>query len=251
MDTAIYVGLSRQMTLQRALEVTANNIANADTVGFKVEALAVQTASMSPPANSVDPSPINYVIDSGVTRNFGQGPMEQTGGVYDLALNGAGFFQVQGASGNLYTRDGRFSLDAQNRLVDQQGDPVLSASGAPITLDPTKTAPVIAKDGSISQTGPNGQVSQVGKVGVVRIADMTALSKQGNNLFADPSGQTAQPATNVTMQQGMVEKSNVQSISEITNLIEVTRTYASIQDLMSSTQDLSSKAIDALGRLSA
>ncbi len=251
MDTAIYVGLSRQMTLQRALELTANNIANSDTVGFKVEALSVQTDPLPAPASSGGgTSLIKYVTDNGVTRNFGQGELAQTGGAFDVALNGAGFFTIQTANGDRYTRDGRFGVDAQNRLVDKGGDPVLSAGGASITIDPTKSAPNIAKDGSISQTGPNGQVSHLGKIGVVRLADLSALSKQGDNLYVDNGGQTPQAATNVTLQQGMVEKSNVQPISEITNLIEITRTYASIQDLMSSTQDLSNKAIDSLGKLS-
>ena len=252
MDTAIYVGLSRQMTLQRALEVTANNIANADTAGFKVEALSVQTDPLSPPASAgADSSPVNYVIDTGVTRDFSQGEMAQTGGTFDVALNGAGFFTVQTANGNRYTRDGRFGVDAQNRLVDKQGDPVLGAGGSTITIDPTKPAPAIAKDGSVSQTGPNGQVAQLGKIGVVRIADLSQLSKEGDDLYVDNGGQTPQAAANVVMQQGMVEKSNVQPISEISNLIEITRTYASIQDLMSSTQDMSSKAIDSLGKLTA
>ncbi len=250
MDTAIYVGLSRQMTLQRALDVAANNIANTDTAGFKVESLSVQTDPIAQPTGAANASPVKYVIDTGVTRNFGQGELAQTGETFDVALNGDGFFQVQTANGNLYTRDGRFSVDAQNRLVDKEGDPVLGAGGAAITVDPTKTAPVIAKDGSISQTAINGQVAQIGKIGVVRVANLSALSKQGNNLYLDSSGQAATPATNVVMQQGMVEKSNVQPISEITNLINVTRAYERVQDMMASAQDLSSKTIDGLCKLS-
>ena len=216
-----------------------------------METLSVDTDPIAPPSNSGSSPPINYVIDSGVTRNFGQGELAQTGATFDVALNGDGFFTVQTGAGNRYTRDGRFSVDAQNQLVDKRGDPVLSASGAPITIDPTKPAPAIAHDGSISQVGPHGSVSQLGKIGVVRLADLSQLSKQGDNLYVDNGGQTPQAATNVVMQQGMVEKSNVQPIAEITNMINVTRAYEQVQNMIGSTQDLASKAIDSLGKLAA
>ena len=250
MDNALYVGLSRQMTLQRALDITANNIANMDTAGFKVEQLSVRDDPIAPPASAgLGFTPVQYVLDDGVARNFGQGEFQTTDAPYDLAIQGDGFFTVQTADGNRYTRDGRFSLDAQNQLVDRHGDPVLSSSGAAIAIDPTKSMPLIAKDGTISQTGPNGQVTQVGQLGLVRLADRSALGKQGDDLYADASGQTAVAATDAAIQQGMVERSNVQPVSEITNLIQITRAYERVQDMMSSTQEMSSKAIDALGKL--
>ena len=251
MDNALYVGLSRQMTLQRSLDIVANNIANMDTAGFKVEALSVRTNPIAPPASAGHSfTPVKYVLDDGVARDFGQGELQTTSSPYDVAIQGNGFLTVQTANGNRYTRDGRLSLDAQNQIVDKAGDPVLSTSGAPVAIDPTKSAPVIAKDGTISQAGPNGQVTQVGKLGLVRFANLSALGKEGANLFVDNDGQTPQPTTDASLRQGMVERANVQPISEINRLIQVTRTYESVQDMMSSTQDMSTKAIDALGKLS-
>lgn len=250
MDNAIYVGLSRQQTLQRALDIAANNIANMDTAGFKVEQLSVRTDPIAPPASAGSSlSPVNYVIDDGLVRNFTQGELKTTNAPLDLAVLGEGFFTVQTANGNRYTRDGRFTLDAQNQLVDKEGDPVLDAGGAPIVVDPTQSSPIVGKDGTVSQTGPNGQVKQVGKIGLVKFANLSALSKQGSNLYADASGQTPQAVTDASIRQGVVESSNVQGISEITNLVQITRAYERIQDMMSSTQDLSSKAIDSLGKL--
>ncbi|MGC1302289.1 MAG: flagellar basal-body rod protein FlgF [Caulobacteraceae bacterium] len=251
MDNAIYVGLSRQMTLQREMDVAANNIANMDTAGFKVEHLRVMTDPEAAPHASfgLGRSPINYVLDNGLGRDFSPGTMEQTGAPFDLALNGDGFFSVQTANGVQYTRDGRFGTNAQNQIVDRLGNPLLDTGGNPITVDPTKPVPVIGADGTISQQDPTGHLLVLGRVGVTRFANRGALSKTGGNKFEDPTGAAGgQPARDVTMAQGFVEKSNVNPIAEVTNLINITRAYERVQNLITTTQDLSSKAIDALGK---
>jgi flagellar basal-body rod protein FlgF len=241
MDNTLYVGLSRQMTLQRALDVTANNLANVDTAGFKVENLMVKTDALS--AKSVSSSdPIKYVVDNGVARNFGQGGLEQSSNPLDVGIEGDGFFTVQTASGNRYTRDGRFGINNQNQLVDRQGDPVLSNGGAPIALDPQKTDIAIAKDGTVSQNGLS-----VAKLGVSRFANLAALKKQGDNLY-DAPGVTPTIATDARVHQGMVERSNVQPVLEITNLIAITRAYERITQMTSQTEDLSDSAVQRLGK---
>jgi flagellar basal-body rod protein FlgF len=247
MDNTLYVGLSRQMTLQRALDVTANNIANMDTAGFKAESLMVETDAQTP-ALAPATQPINYVLDNGVARNFGQGPLEQTGNPLDVAIEGAGFVTVQTAAGARYTRDGRFTVDPTGRLTDKQGDPVLDVSGSPITLDPNNGVAAIAKDGTISQITPQGQSVQVGKLGVVRFADLTALSKEGDNLYSAAGGQTPTPAPDAQVHQNMVEKSNVQPVAEITRLIDITRAYDRVTQMISQTQDLSDNAVQRLGK---
>ncbi len=241
MDNTLYVGLSRQLTLQRALEVTANNLANLDTVGFKVEALTLNTDPLRP-SNLTTGDPINYVIDNGVARNFGQGSIEQSSNPLDVAIEGDGFLTVQTPDGNRYTRDGRMALNAQNQLVDHAGNPVLSSSGSVITLDPQKTDLAIAKDGTISQNG-----LAVGKLGVSRFADLSVLKKQGSNLF-DAPGVTPTQATNVHLSQGAVEHSNVQPVAEMTNLIAITRAYDQVSQMVSQTQDLSDSAVQRLGK---
>jgi flagellar basal-body rod protein FlgF len=248
MDNTLYVGLSRQAVLQRALDIAANNIANQDTVGFKVEELTVGQDPISPPRSASNLSPVNYVLDTGVARDFGEGELTETGNPLDVALSGPGFFTLQTANGPRYTRDGRFTLDAQGQIVDRQGEPVLGTSGAPIVVDPQKGQVMIGKDGTVSQ-GANGQSTQIGKLGVVQFANLSALSKQGANQYSETSGQAAVPVTNATIVQGMVEKSNVNPVKEVTSLIEISRAYDRMQDILSSTQDLSSKAIDSLGQL--
>jgi flagellar basal-body rod protein FlgF len=247
MDNTLYVGLSRQMTLQRALDVTANNIANVDTAGFKVESLTVLTDPETPAAAPAT-QPIQYVLDHGLARNFGQGPLEQTSNPFDVAIEGPGFFTVQTANGPRYSRDGRFAVDASGTLTDKQGDPVAGVGGGPITIDPQNGPIAISKDGVISQISPQGQTVQVGKLGVVRFADLGALSKEGDNLYSAAGGQAPIPASDARIQQGMVEKSNVQPVTEIVRLIDITRAYERVSNMMSQTEDLSESAVERLGK---
>lgn len=241
MDNSLYVGLSRQMTLQRALDVAANNMANVDTVGFKVESLMVETDALAPKSAPTS-EPIKYVIDNGLARNFGQGGLEQSSNPLDVAIEGDGFFAVQTPDGTRYTRDGRFGLNAQNQLVDHQGNAVQSGAGATVSVDPQKGQLSIATDGTVSQDG-----KQIGKLGVSRFASLSALKKQSDNLY-DPNGASPIAATDVRLHQGMIERSNVQPILEITQLIAITRAYERVSQMMSQTQDLSQSAIQRLGK---
>ncbi len=241
MDNALYVGLSRQMTLQRQLDIAANNLANVDTAGFKVENLMLQSDPLTP-MKAPRFGPVKYVIDDGVARDFKQGALEKTGNTYDLAVEGQGFFQVQTPNGVRYTRDGRFGVDTNNQLVDKNGNAVLDASGSTISFDPQKGAPTISKTGLISQDGQTG-----GKVGVVRFASLSGMSKDGDNYLS--SAETPTPAADAAIRQGLVEHSNVQPVLEVTSLIETTRAYERVANLMNSTQDLSRSAIERLGKV--
>jgi flagellar basal-body rod protein FlgF len=242
MDNALYVGLSRQMVLRREMDIVANNIANADTAGFKLESLLVQTEPATPPTVP-DAAPIAYVLDHGVQRDFTQGEIEHTGNDYDVAVEGQGFMQVQTAAGIRYTRDGRLGVDTQNQLVTRSGDPILGAGGQPIVLNPLGGPPAIGKDGTVTQ----GQVT-VGRIGVFRFADLSLLQKSGNNYLEAPPAATPVPANDGVIRQGAVEHSNVQPILEITNLIEITRAYERISQMMSDTGDLSQRSVERLGR---
>ncbi len=244
MDNALYVGLSRQMTLRRALEIAGNNIANLDTAGFKVEQPLVNTNPATPAVAGADP--INFVLDKGVARDFGQGGLEETGNPLDVAIEGDGFFTIKTANGDRYTRDGRFTTNAQNQIVTKDGQAVLDASGREITLNPTGPAPTIARDGTISQGA-----AQLGKLGVARFTDLSVLSKEGDNLFSAPAGTTPVAAPDALRRQGMLERSNTQPILEITRLIEITRTYERVAQMMDQAQELQRNSIDRLGRSAA
>jgi len=244
MDNALYVGLSRQLTLRRELDIVANNIANANTTGFKAEELMVRTEPARPARTLGGSNPVKFVLDDGVARDFSQGAMTKTGGDFDLAIEGQGFFKVQTAGGERYPRDGRFTTNPEGKLVTQGGAPVLDEGGGEILIDPKLGAVSIGKDGLVSQ----GQV-RVGKIGIVSTQDLSALRKDGDNLYRNVANVTLQPAPSAVVHQGMLESSNVQSVVQITKLIEVQRAYESMAKMMDNTAELTRSAVERLGKV--
>ncbi|HEY9219476.1 MAG TPA: flagellar basal-body rod protein FlgF [Phenylobacterium sp.] len=243
MDNALYVGLSRQIILRRELDIVANNIANADTTGFKVESMMARTEPAAPAHTADGPKPVKFVMPNGVARDFGQGAMRQTNGDLDLAVEGRGFFQVSTADGPRFTRDGRFRLDDTGRLVSQTGDPVLGDSGDEIVIDPRRGALAIGIDGTLSQG-----TERVGKIGVVDFDDLSVLEKAGDNQLRNSSNLQPTPATDAKVRQGFLEGSNVNPILEITRMMDVSRAYQQISKMMDSEQELSRRSVERLGR---
>ena len=129
MENALYVGLSRQIVLRREMDIIANNIANADTAGFKVESLMTRDDPQAPAFTLGGPKPVKFVVADGVARDFAQGALRKTDGPFDMAIEGQGFFRVQSAEGERFTRDGRFRTDEIGRLTTQGGSPVLDEGG--------------------------------------------------------------------------------------------------------------------------
>ena len=240
----MYVGLSRQGVLKRELDVIANNVANVDTAGFKVESLMVEQDPQKMPATSDGPSTVSFAYDAGVVRDFGQGSLKTTGAPFDVAIEGDGFFKITTPAGERYTRDGRFSMDPTGKLVTQSGQPV-QGDGGDIVIDPALGPIKIASDGTVSQGN-----STIAKFAVVNFGSLSALSKDGNGLYRNDSNVQPTAATNARLAQGMVEASNVEPITQISRLIEVSRAYETITQMMSDTNDLSNRAIDRLGKLS-
>ncbi|MFN3537435.1 MAG: flagellar basal-body rod protein FlgF [Brevundimonas sp.] len=243
MENAAYVALSRQMTLRRELDIVANNIANADTTGFKVEQLMVRTEIGQRARNhGIRPS-ASFVLDSGVGRDFGQGALRQTGRPLDFAIEGEGaFFTVETAQGEAYTRDGAFTLDPEGRLTTEAGHPVLG-DGGEIILDPALGAVAVAEDGTISQDG-----QLVGRLNTVRFALLSVLEKGGDGLYRNTANEAPIEANDVQIRQGMLEGSNVNTLLEITNLIEISRAYERASKMIENQNDLSKRAVERLGR---
>jgi flagellar basal-body rod protein FlgF len=241
METPIYIALSRQMVLRNKMDVVANNIANASTPGFKAELMLMSEVEL-PAERGVD---LSYVQDFATARDFSPGPLRATGNDLDLAIQGDGFFAVQTPDGVRYTRVGRFQLNADGTLVTSQGYPVL-AGGGPVTLNPDDGPVHVAEDGSIStDRAIGGQQQQVaGKLDLVDFADRAKLTPSQDNLF-DANGQQATPATGKIAQR-MLEDSNVRPIIEMTSLIEVTRTYQSIQRFLDSEHERQRRAISSI-----
>jgi flagellar basal-body rod protein FlgF len=244
-ENAAYIGLSRQMTLRRELDIVANNVANADTTGFKVEQLMVGTEVGQRARNdNIRPS-ASFVLDKGVGRDFGQGSMKQTGRTLDFAIEGEGaFFAVQTGTGQAYTRDGGFTANAEGVLMTKQGQPVLG-DGGPITLDPELGPVTVGPDGTISQQG-----QPVGRLNAVRFDALSVLQKSGDGLYRNTSNAQPVDAPDVQIRQGMLEGSNVNTLQEITNLIEINRAYERVTKMIENANDLSRRSVERLGRIS-
>jgi flagellar basal-body rod protein FlgF len=247
MDNSLLVSLSHQLASYRAMDVIANNIANAATPGFKREAAKFEefVTMMRPAEGQTGLQAVSFVKDAGVMRDTGQGNIEQTGAPFDVAIAGAGYFAVQTPTGPRYTRDGHFSLDNNGNLVTSQGLQVQGDGGA-ITITPNDGEISIAPDGTISSV-VNGVGNQLAKLKVVEFQDPSALVKQGANLYS--TTQTPTTSTNVNLRQGALEASNVQPVIEISHMIEVMRAYEATASLSKSQEDLMRQAIDKLGQM--
>ncbi|MDE2376734.1 flagellar basal-body rod protein FlgF [Bradyrhizobium sp.] len=248
MQNALLVGLSRQVSLERQMDVIANNVANANTNGFKADrSLFEQYLNSGAHEDNFVGSDrrVAYVQDRGTFRDVGQGPMEMTKAPLDLAISGGAYFAVQTAGGERYTRDGKFAMNNVGQLVTADGNLVLGTAG-PITFQPTDHDISIAQDGTVTVLeGSNKADSIRGKIRLVGFDDPQKLQKQGLNLYAAGAA-TQQADTKSTVQQGYIEKSNVNAVSEMSRMLEVMRTYQGVASLLQQESDLHKSAIEKL-----
>jgi len=236
------LALQTQRVLQRRMDVAANNLANVGTSGFKADALVMEEADGATAHAEDDPRDIRFVRDVALMRDMRQGPIAITGNSFDVAIEGDGFFMVEGAGGEtLYTRDGAFTLSGDGRLLTSDGFAVLSSGGAPIVLDPQGEPPAIGRDGAIRVAGV-----EAGRIGVANFAAPGALLKVGDNLW-DAQDQAPEPFEGVVV-QGALEGSNVRPVVELTRLIEISRAYQSAARIVSGADELRQRAIERLGR---
>jgi len=218
MDTPGYVILSRLGAQSRATQVLANNIANGDTPGFRAERpifAAQLEAQRGGPARA---DAVAYTIDRGLWRDTRQGPLASTGNPLDLALRGEGYFAVETSGGERYTRAGRFTLDQDGQLSDADGNAVLDARGAPLTVAPGDSRIEVTGDGTLrSENGVIGQLR------IVRFTDDQAMVPEGARLFR--TTQDPEPLDRPQVIQGTLEGSNVSPVLEITRLTEEVRQF--------------------------
>ena len=245
MDNSLLVSLSQQLAAYRAMDVIANNLANASTPGFKREAAKFEeyVAQVRPAEDQTGPQTLSFVKDAGVLRDLGQGELSATSSPYDFAINGKGYFTVQTPAGMRYTRDGHFTLNQDGVMVTSDGYPVQGDGGA-ITITPSDGEISVGPDGTISSI-LNGASNQLGKLQVVDFANERIMVKQGGNLYS--TTQTPVAATDSTIAQRMLEGSNVSPVIEISHMVEVMRSYQMTATLTNSEEDLMRQAIDKLG----
>ncbi|RMH52161.1 MAG: flagellar hook-basal body complex protein [Alphaproteobacteria bacterium] len=216
MDNAAYVALTRQVGLMKAMQVTANNIANLSTTGFRREDVLFAEMLVGQPD-----APGTLAMTAARVRHtdMTQGPLRVTGGSLDFGLEGPGFFMVETPQGPRLTRAGAFSRSADGEMVTMDGLRVLDAGGAPIFLPPDAAAIAVAADGTISADG-----RPIGQIGLFEVDDPGRLIREAGQLFA-PDGIEPLPAEQTRVVQGSLEGSNVDPVLEMARMIEVQRSY--------------------------
>jgi flagellar basal-body rod protein FlgF len=241
MDTTSTIAASRLVAQQRVMDVIANNIANANTPGYKAERvqfsdwLMRQHASDRPQSDRT----VAYTQDRATWREQQTGTLTHTGNTFDLSLTSDGYFTVSTSHGPRLTRDGRFGLMPSGTITDGAGDALLDNNGRPIVLSPTDTQISIAGDGTISSE--NGQLA---KIGVVRPTNSMLLTAEGNTLFRSDSQTT--PVTSPGIVQGSMEDSNVQPVLEMTRMMDGLRQFQFVTQFIQAEGDRQQSAIDKL-----
>ena len=233
MESTAYIALSRQMVLERQMDVIAHNLANATSGGFKAESLMLEPV----PVDAGERQRLEFVQDRGTVRDLSPGPITTTGNPFDLAIEGAGYFTVQTAGGVRYARSGQLQLNSVGELATADGDPVLDDGGAPLAV-PLDAGPItIAVDGSVSTPS-----AVIGKLQPVTFADEQRLVPLGGGLYR--TDQTPQPATETRLVQGALEGSNVSPIIEMIQMMATVRAYQGTQRLLETDHDLHRQAIE-------
>jgi flagellar basal-body rod protein FlgF len=226
------------MVLTRQMDMLADNLANVATPGFKNEMLAVSAQRVRLPGGTeLIAQPMS------LERNMDDGAFTQTGNALDVAIKGSGFFVIQTPLGERYTRNGHFQIDGAGQLVNAAGQPVLGEDGQPIALQPTDSDISIGQDGTVSVRRNGGQ-TDVGVIGVATFAEPEKLQRVSGSLFR--ATEAPVPAQDARLIQGMIEESNVQSVAEITRMIDINRRFTAAQRIIEAESERSRKAMQVL-----
>ncbi|MDA8163405.1 MAG: flagellar basal-body rod protein FlgF [Desulfobacteraceae bacterium] len=219
------------------LNQISNNLANTDTPGYKKDIVAFQEM-------------LTRAADGGqrigrgikIATDFQPEQMEETGNPLHVAIAGDGFFRIQTPQGIRYTRDGNFTLSADNQLVTQDGNQVLG-EGGPIQLGPG-TVTIDA------QGGIHMGDQTVAKLAIVSFANKQALEKEGKNLLRlKDQGTSEEPPASFSVRQGYLETSGVEPMSEMIAMIELSRSSESEQKMIHAIDSLDGMAVGQVGKL--
>lgn len=237
MENAGYVVLSRQSGLIDEMRVVANNIANAATTGYRQEGLV-----FSEYVDAGDGRSSLSMAEANVRNTSrAQGALTETGGAFDLAIEGDGYFLIETPGGERLTRAGNFSPNAFGELVNADGHRVLDAGGAPIIVPPDSTGLRIASDGTISN-----QDGTIGQIGIVVPGDPMGLIREDGVKFRADGG--TEPAENIRLLQGFLEGSNVNPILQVARMVEIQRGYELGQSFLNAEDERIRQAVKVFVR---
>lgn len=256
MVKGLYTAYTGMINQQNRMDIMTNNLANASTTGYKKEGSTTQAFDETLAFKIKDAS--EAYLNKGIGNmsmgakigetytSFDQGAFQVTDNNYDFALDGAGFFSISftnkaGENSTKYTRDGSFTLTKEGYLVTKDGDFVLGQNG-PIQLDTSMEARV----DSLGNIYQNDQLMD--SFQVVDFENYDYLSRYGENLYDLVEGGTLQ-AADCKVEQGVLEASNINVVSEMVNLIAITRNYESNQKIIQSIDETMDKAVNQVGKI--
>lgn len=238
MDSAGYTSLTRMVGLNREMQAIANNIANVSTTGFRKEGLI-----FSEHISALERNEDSLSMAEGNVRltNDSQGPLTPTGGAYDLAIEGDGFFMIDTPDGQALTRAGAFTTNDQGELTTHDGYRLLDNGGAAIFIPPDAQTVAVSSDGTLSADG-----LPLSQIGLYMPEDPNTLTRTNGVRFMTTGAII--PQENAVILQGYVENSNVNAITEVARMIEVQHAYTMGQKFMEQEHDRIQSVISTLGR---
>lgn len=231
MDNGIYITLSRQLGLFREMTNKANNLGNANTDGFQAEQLLYRPFSLSDGNRNA----MAFTQDWTTYHDTRPGSIKVTGNPFDVAIKGPGYFVIETPNGERYTRAGNFQLDPEGTLVTTDGYPVLDNGRQRIVFEENDVNVMIGEAGNISVNGEDR-----GQLGVVEFENPQLMIPAGRNLYRAE----VQPieAVESTVQHGALEGSNVEPVTELVDMMQVSRAVGSTAKFIDSMYDLQRRA---------
>ena len=224
--------------MEKRLNTVAHNVANSKTVGFRAEGTQFDTI-----LSRAAEKPVSFVKQGGVHFSRQTGPIVKTGNLLDVAIQGQAWLAVKNAGRTIYTRDGRMQMTPTGDLQTLKGYPVLDVGGSPLQLNVKDGPPKISRDGMITQSG-----KQVGALGLFEIPENAVLTRADNSgVFSDQEATPVIEFTENGVVQGFVEESNVNAMTEIARLVEITRSFESLNSMVRQLERTSIDAIKTLG----
>jgi flagellar basal-body rod protein FlgF len=238
MQSALYVGLSAQVALEKRMQTIANNVANISTAAFRGDVVKFETVLSRAAAN---PVAFSSPGDSIISRETGT--VTETGNPLDVAVMGQGWLAFAGPTGTVYTRDGRLQIAPNGDLQTVNGFPVVDRGGAQVIIDPNGGPVAIAANGAITQDG-----TEVGTLGLFNISADANLERYGNSgVIPDRPATAVLDYTKDGFRQNYVEGSGVNPMLELTRLIAASRAFEGTNTLMEGTESSLQNAIRTLG----
>lgn len=250
MDISSFVLLSHEQALRRRLDITANNMANANTVGFRRERPVfheyIERADGAPGGDMpAQAQATSFVLDYRAIHDSTQGAFQATGNPLDVMIEGPGYLAVEApGGGTAYTRAGFIKLNDNGELVTSGGQKILDEGGSPISVPPEARASLeINQDGTVnSATGP------LGRIAVTVFTDESGITPRGDGMMNGTGGRVLD-ATETKLKSGGVEGSNVQPIVETTEMVDIMRSYQASMKMTEALNEMRQRAIQRLSKL--